>query len=168
MGDKKNLQVPFAYLGNSCPLIEPLGKIQAQGPQVLVQINVGEAASMCFHGMAFFQCRVLEIAVAELPGRSVAGINRVAEAPWTPGGFPVFHHAEKVRHALFDDAASVCWCSGNSEEEISQIGNSVPPALGMAVGVELKKLLQGDSGVEEWRGDQKCWVAEDITRYRVV
>ena len=57
--------------------------------------------------------------------------------------------------------------SGSQCTKFRQIGNSVPPALGAAVANELKKVLQGVSASEEWRRNQKCWVAEDVAEYRI-
>jgi DNA (cytosine-5)-methyltransferase 1 len=55
--------------------------------------------------------------------------------------------------------------AGSQCTKFRQIGNSVPPALGAAVARELKKVLEGASDTEEWRGDQRCWVAEEPANY---
>jgi len=54
---------------------------------------------------------------------------------------------------------------GSQCTKFRQIGNSVPPALGAVVANGLKKVLEGDSILEEWSGDQRCWVAEDPAAY---
>lgn len=55
--------------------------------------------------------------------------------------------------------------AGSQCAKFRQIGNSVPPALGEAVARSLKIALEGGAALEEWRGNQKCWLAEDIVRY---
>jgi DNA (cytosine-5)-methyltransferase 1 len=57
--------------------------------------------------------------------------------------------------------------AGSQCTKFRQIGNSVPPALGEVVGRVLRNVLEGTAVSEEWRGEQKCWVAEDPTPYRV-
>lgn len=54
--------------------------------------------------------------------------------------------------------------SGSQCTKFRQIGNSVPPTLGEAVARVLKKVLDGESCAEEWRGDQRCWVAEEAAK----
>lgn len=55
--------------------------------------------------------------------------------------------------------------AGSQCTKFRQIGNSVPPALSEAVARSLKSALEGSASSEEWRGDQKCWLAEDATVY---
>lgn len=57
--------------------------------------------------------------------------------------------------------------AGSQCTKFRQIGNSVPPALGAAVGRTLRTVLEGLASPDEWRGAQKCWVAEDSPPYRV-
>ncbi len=89
------------------------------------------------------------------------------------GGEPTVDVPERMRRLTVEEAACLqgfpagMVFSGSQCTKFRQIGNSVPPALGMAVAAELKKLLQGQSEDEEWRGDQKCWVAEEAVEYRV-
>ncbi len=89
------------------------------------------------------------------------------------GGEPAVDVPEHMRRLTVEEAACLqgfpagMVFSGSQCTKFRQIGNSVPPALGKAVAVELKKLLQGQSEDEEWRGDQKCWVAEEAVGYRV-
>jgi DNA (cytosine-5)-methyltransferase 1 len=54
---------------------------------------------------------------------------------------------------------------GSQCAKFRQIGNSVPPALGAAVAKSLRSVLDGGSASDEWRNDQKCWVAEDTPTY---
>jgi DNA (cytosine-5)-methyltransferase 1 len=56
--------------------------------------------------------------------------------------------------------------AGSQCAKYRQIGNSVPPALGEAVARSLKLALEGDASLEEWRGNQKCWLAEDVANYQ--
>lgn len=56
--------------------------------------------------------------------------------------------------------------AGSQCAKFRQIGNSVPPALSEAVARSLKLVLEGRSSPEEWRGDQKCWLAEDAAVYQ--
>jgi DNA (cytosine-5)-methyltransferase 1 len=55
--------------------------------------------------------------------------------------------------------------AGSQCTKFRQIGNSVPPALSEAVARSLKLALEGKASSEEWRGDQKCWLAEEATVY---
>ena len=57
--------------------------------------------------------------------------------------------------------------AGSQCAKFRQIGNSVPPALGSAVARALKSTLEGRTCAEEWRGNQKCWVAEKLAAYQV-
>lgn len=88
-------------------------------------------------------------------------------------GKPVAEVPPRMRRLTVEEAACLqgfpagMVFSGSQCTKFRQIGNSVPPALGAAVAIELKKLLEGRSEEEEWRGDQKCWVAEDAATYGV-
>lgn len=55
--------------------------------------------------------------------------------------------------------------AGSQCTKFRQIGNSVPPALGEVVGRTLRAVLEGTATSEEWRGHQKCWIAEEPTPY---
>ncbi len=99
----------------------------------------------------------------------VSGYHSHLEA----GGQPVSAVPDRMRRLTVEEAACLqgfpagMAFSGSQCTKFRQIGNSVPPALGTAVAAELMKLLKGQSEYEEWRGDQKCWVAEDAVEYRV-
>lgn len=91
----------------------------------------------------------------------VAGASPVAEVP------------ARMRRLTVEEAACLqgfpngMVFSGSQCTKFRQIGNSVPPALGAAVARQLKRVLEGLSGTQEWRGDQMCWVAEEGAEYRV-
>jgi DNA (cytosine-5)-methyltransferase 1 len=88
-------------------------------------------------------------------------------------GVPAAKVPSRLRRLTVEEAACLqgfptgMVFSGSQCTKFRQIGNSVPPALGAAVAKELKKVLEGDSNSEEWRGNQKCWVAEDAAQYEV-
>jgi DNA (cytosine-5)-methyltransferase 1 len=89
------------------------------------------------------------------------------------GGKPISKVPGNLRRLTVEEAAclqgfpSGMVFSGSQCTKFRQIGNSVPPALGEAVGRALKLVLKGNAPVEEWRGDQRCWVAEDVLPYQV-
>ncbi len=99
--------------------------------------------------------------------------------PWIVGyhahlaadGKPISEVPLRLRRLTVEEAACLqgfppgMFFSGSQCTKFRQIGNSVPPALGAAVAAELMKVLKGASDVEEWRGNQKCWVAEDEKEY---
>jgi len=121
---------------------------------------------------------------ASMGGNRTPIIDQIAlekEAePWIIGyhshleadGEPVSEVPSRMRRLTVEEAACLqgfprgMVFSGSQCTKFRQIGNSVPPALGAAVALELKKLLEGGTE-EEWRGDQKCWVAEDTAEYGV-
>jgi len=57
--------------------------------------------------------------------------------------------------------------AGSQCTKFRQIGNSVPPALGEVVGRTLRMVLEGNAPLEEWRGEQRCWIAEEPSPVRV-
>lgn len=144
-------------------------------------------AGMLFNG----QGRPVDLEAAALTLPASMGGNRTpiidqmalqtGAAPWIADyhshleadGEPVSEVPARMRRLTVEEAACLqgfpagMVFSGSQCTKFRQIGNSVPPALGMAVALELKKLLEGHSEDEEWRGNQKCWVAEDVTQYRV-
>ncbi len=89
----------------------------------------------------------------------------------TANGEPVSEVPSRLRRLTVEEAACLqgfpmgMVFSGSQCTKFRQIGNSVPPALGAAVAKALKKVLDGDSYPEEWLGDQRCWVAEDVVEY---
>ncbi len=89
------------------------------------------------------------------------------------GGKPVAKVPKYLRRLTVEEAACLqgfplgMSFAGSQCTKFRQIGNSVPPALGEVVGRTLKNVLEGAAAAEEWRGNQKCWVAEDPTPYRV-
>lgn len=99
--------------------------------------------------------------------------------PWVVGyhahlladGRPAVEVPSRLRRLTVEEAACLQGFPvgmeffGSQCTKFRQIGNSVPPALGAAVAKELKKVLEGSSDMEEWSGNQKCWVAEDAARY---
>ncbi len=78
---------------------------------------------------------------------------------------------ERLRRLTVEEAAHLqgfpigMAFEGSQCTKFRQIGNSVPPALGAAVAKSLRMALEGASSSEEWRNDQKCWVAEDTSPY---
>lgn len=142
-------------------------------------------AGMLFNG----QGRPVDLEAAALTLPASMGGNRTpiidqmaleeGEEPWIVGyhshleadGEPVSEVPARMRRLTVEEAACLqgfstgMVFSGSQCTKFRQIGNSVPPALGMAVAVELKKLLEGNAVDEEWRGDQRCWVAEDAAEY---
>ena len=142
-------------------------------------------AGMLFNG----QGRPVDLEAAALTLPASMGGNRTpiidqmaleeGEEPWIvgyhshleAGGEPVSEVPARMRRLTVEEAACLqgfptgMVFSGSQCTKFRQIGNSVPPALGMAVAVELKKLLEGNAVDEEWRGDQRCWVAEDAAEY---
>jgi len=56
--------------------------------------------------------------------------------------------------------------AGSQCAKFRQIGNSVPPALSEAVARALKLALEGNASLEEWQGNQRCWLAEDTAQYQ--
>ena len=120
---------------------------------------------------------------ASMGGNRTPIIDQLALAkgavPWVVGyhaslladGRPVTEIPARLRRLTVEEAACLqgfpagMVFAGSQCTKFRQIGNSVPPALGTAVAEELKKVLEGSSDLEEWRGDQKCWVAEDVAQY---
>lgn len=86
-------------------------------------------------------------------------------------GSPAANVPSRLRRLTVEEAACLqgfpvgMVFSGSQCTKFRQIGNSVPPALGTAVAQELRKVLEGSADLEEWIGNQKCWVAEDAAEY---
>lgn len=83
------------------------------------------------------------------------------------GGKPWVKAPKRLRRLTVEEAACLqgfpqgMVFAGSQCVKFRQIGNSVPPALGAAVARALKEALENSAAPEEWRGDQKCWVADD-------
>ncbi len=120
---------------------------------------------------------------ASMGGNRTPIIDQIAlenkAEPWVVGyhahlladGKPAKEVPSRLRRLTVEEAACLqgfpigMVFSGSQCTKFRQIGNSVPPALGMAVAMELKNVLEGSSNEEEWNGNQKCWVAEDVAVY---
>lgn len=90
------------------------------------------------------------------------------------GGIPTNTVPSRLRRLTVEEAAFLqgfpvgMVFSGSQCTKFRQIGNSVPPALAYAVAKSLREVLEGVNDANEWRGNQKCWCAEDEIEYSAI
>ncbi len=132
--------------------------IDLDGPALTLPASMGGNRTPIIDQLAL-EKRSAKPWVVGYHGRLLAGASPAAEVP------------PRLRRLTVEEAACLqgfpvgMRFSGSQCAKFRQIGNSVPPALGAVVAAELGKVLRGSSDTEEWRGDQKCWVAEDAVGY---